>query len=161
MLRIREPEDEGMPTTRRSAFWDELEKELEDPEFRRQFILERNRIETVDRVMNLLIDALEKSGLTRADVARAIGSHSSAVRRLLNLESGPVNPTIGTLSDVAAVLGFEVKLVPMKPEVRHEVTDKLTSGTTVRPSLPATAGVHGAAARLLSAPLRQRPRVPG
>jgi hypothetical protein len=117
----------------RSVFWDELENELEDPAFRRQFVLERNRVETVDRVMNLVIDALEESGLSRADVARAIGSHSSAVRRLLNLDGGPVNPTLGTLSDVAAVLGFQVELVPMKPETRQDVTDELINGALVDP----------------------------
>jgi len=121
----------------RSVFWDELEKELEDPAFRRQFILERNRVETVDRVMNLIIDALEESGLSRADVARAIGSHSSAVRRLLNLDAGPVNPTLGTLSDVAAVLGFQVELVPMKPETRHDVTEELINGALVDPQTAA------------------------
>ncbi len=114
-----------MPARERSVFWDELERELADPEFRRQFVLERNRVETVDRVMNLIVDALDESGLSRADVARAIGSHSAAVRRLLNLDAGPVNPTLRTLSDVTAVLGFQVELVPMKPETRHKVTDQL------------------------------------
>lgn len=122
-----------MAARSRSVFWDELEKELEDPAFRRQFILERNRVETVDRVLNLIIDALEDSGLSRADVARAIGSHSSAVRRLLNPEGGPVNPTLRTLSDVAAVLGFQVELVPLKPDARHELTDQLIDAAPVDP----------------------------
>ena len=51
-----------MPEQPRSVFWDDVELQLEDPEFRRHFVLEQNRIETVDRVMNLLMDALEKSG---------------------------------------------------------------------------------------------------
>lgn len=122
-----------MPARERSVFWDQLEKELADPEFRRQFILERNRVETVDRVMNLIINALDESGLSRADVARAIGSHSASVRRLLNLVSGPVNPTLRTLSDVAAVLGFQVELVPMKSETRRNVTDQLMSNAPVEP----------------------------
>ena len=117
----------------RSAFWDELEKELEDPEFRRRFVLERNRVETADRVVNLIINALEESGLTRADVARAIGFQSSAIRRLLNLEAGPVNPTIRTLSDVAAVLGLQIELVPMKLEARKAVTDQLIGAVTNSP----------------------------
>jgi len=77
--------------------------------------------------MNLIVDVLQESGLSRADVARAIGSHSAAVRRLLNLDAGPVNPTLRTLSDIAAVLGFQVELVPMKPEARHRVTDELVN----------------------------------
>ncbi len=128
-----------MSKRERSVFWDELEKELADPQFRRQFVLERNRVETVDRVMNLIIDALDESGLSRADVARAIGSHSAAVRRLLNLGSGPVNPTLRTLSDVAAVLGFQVELVQMKPETRRNVTDQLMSSAPVDPRVDAPA----------------------
>jgi len=130
-----------MPARTQSVFQDDLDRQLEDPEFRRHFALERNRIETVDRVMNHIIDALENSGLTRADVARAIGSHSSAVRRLLNQASGPVNPTLQTLSDVAAVLSFEVELVPMTRERRLDVSDQLT-GRGNR-----TAGVVGPGAR--------------
>ncbi len=114
-----------MPARTRSVFWEDLDKQLEDREFRRHFILERNRIQTVDRMMNLIIEALGESGLTRADIARAIGTHSSAVRRLLNQRPGPVNPTLQTLSDVAAVLGFQIELVPMKPQTRHEVTELL------------------------------------
>ncbi len=59
-----------MPKRTRSVFWDDVERQLEDPEFRRHFVLEQNRIETVDRVMNLIMDALERSGTSRADVAR-------------------------------------------------------------------------------------------
>ena len=115
-----------MASRERSVFWDDVERQLEDPEFRRHFVLEQNRIQTADRVMNLLIDALEKSGLTRADVARAVDSHASAIRRLLNQEAGAANPTLQTLTDVAAVLGFQVELVPMKRQTRQQVTDQLT-----------------------------------
>jgi transcriptional regulator with XRE-family HTH domain len=139
-----------MSTRARSVFWDDLEKQLADPESRRLFVIEQNRIQTADRVMNAVIDALEKSGLTRADVARAIGAHSSAVRRLLNQGSGPVNPTLQTLSDVAAVLGYQVELVPMKAQARREVTDQL-----VRPSNGATSGT---AARSGAAITRRHPR---
>ncbi len=115
-----------MANRERSVFWDDVERRLEDPEFRRHFVLEQNRIQTADRVMNLLVDALEKSGLTRADVARALDSHGSAIRRLLNQEAGAANPTLQTLTDVAAVLGFQVELVPMKRQTRQQVTDQLT-----------------------------------
>ena len=43
-----------MPKRAQSIFWDDVERQLEDPEFRRHFVLEQNRIETVDRVMNFL-----------------------------------------------------------------------------------------------------------
>jgi DNA-binding phage protein len=113
----------------RGVFWDDIEQQLEDPEFRRHFVLEQNRIQTADRVMNLLIDALETSGLSRADIARAVDSHTSAIRRLLGQDARAANPTLQTLTDVAAVLGFQVDLVPMDRQTRHKVTDQLTGGT--------------------------------
>ncbi len=122
----------------RSVFWDDIEQQLEDPEFRRHFVLEQNRIQTADRVMNLLIDALETSGLSRADVARAVDSHASAIRRLLGQDARAANPTLQTLTDVAAVLGFQVDLVPMDRQTRHKVTDQLTVGAPASRSDAAT-----------------------
>ena len=137
-----------MPKRAQSIFWDDVERQLEDPEFRRHFVLEQNRIETVDRVMNLLMDALERSGTSRADVARAVGAHASAIRRLLNRGMTAPNPTLETLADVSAVLGFQVELVPMDRQTRRKVTDQLTQsgseqshagGPTERPKTAAPA----------------------
>jgi DNA-binding phage protein len=124
-----------MAETRRSVFWDDLDGDLADSEFRRQFVLEQNRIATTDRIVNLLIAALEESGLTRAAVARAVDSHASAIRRLLNREAKGTNPTLETLSNVAAVLGFQVALVPMSARARKKVTDPLVSAAN-RPKRP-------------------------
>jgi ribosome-binding protein aMBF1 (putative translation factor) len=123
-----------MPEQPRSVFWDDVERQLKDPEFRRHFVLEQNRIETVDRVMNLIMDALEKSGTSRADVARAVGAHASAIRRLLNRGTTAPNPTLETLADVAAVLGFQVELVPMDRQTRRKVTDQLTQISSAQTS---------------------------
>lgn len=121
-----------MSEVRRSVFWDDLGHDLEDPEFYQHFALEQNRINTVDRVMNSLIDALEASGLTKADVARAVDNHASAIRRLLNREAEGANPTLQTLSDVAAVLGFQVELVPMKAQARKQISDRLVRSSKSR-----------------------------
>ncbi|HXR23291.1 MAG TPA: helix-turn-helix transcriptional regulator [Acidimicrobiales bacterium] len=129
-----------MPEQPRSVFWDDVELQLEDPEFRRHFVLEQNRIETVDRVMNLLMDALEKSGTSRADVARAVGAHASAIRRLLNRGVTAPNPTLETLADVAAVLGFQVELVPMDRQTRRKVTDQLTRNSSGQTSASGPTG---------------------
>ncbi len=123
-----------MPKRTRSVFWDDVERQLEDPEFRRHFVLEQNRIETVDRVMNLIMDALERSGTSRADVARAVGVHASAIRRLLNRGTTAPTPTLETLADVAAVLGFQVKLVPMDRQTRRNVTDQLAQRSSAQTS---------------------------
>ena len=111
----------------RSVFWDDVERQLEDPEFRRHFVLEQSRIETVDRVMNLIMGALERSGTSRADAA-------SAIRRLLNRGTSGLNPTLETLADVAAVLGFQVELVPMDRQTRRKVKDQLTRSSSAQTS---------------------------
>jgi transcriptional regulator with XRE-family HTH domain len=116
------------------VFWDDLQRDLEDPEYRRAFFLEQNRVSTVDRVMNQLIEALEKSGLTRSAVASAIDSQPSAVRRLLNQETSSANPTLRTLTDVAAVLGYKIDLVPLKGEERKRVAEAIAP--TVKPEPP-------------------------
>jgi hypothetical protein len=42
-----------MPITASSAFWDDLAKDLEDPKFRRAFIIESIRIKIIDRLSRL------------------------------------------------------------------------------------------------------------
>jgi transcriptional regulator with XRE-family HTH domain len=115
------------------VFWDDLGHDLEDPVYFRAFVLEQNRINTVDRVMNQLIEGLETSKLSRADVARVLDAKSATVRRWFNKEatkSTQTNPTLRTLSDLAAVLGYRIDLVPLKGEERKQVTGALTAEVT-------------------------------
>lgn len=55
-----------------------------------------------------LILARQAKGLTQADVAARTGLKQAYIARL---ESGACNPTVESLSRVAAVLGRQVKLV--------------------------------------------------
>jgi transcriptional regulator with XRE-family HTH domain len=71
------------------------------------------------------------AGLTKAELARAIGSESATVRRLFS--SGHVNPTLGTLAEVAAALGMRVVLEPLGAEDREQVTESLLEGCTADP----------------------------
>lgn len=61
---------------------------------------------------------------------RAIGSEPAVVRRLLS--SSSVNPTLGTLAEVAAALGMKVVLQPMTPEERQDVTEPMIQGISVK-----------------------------
>lgn len=93
-----------------SAFWDDLAKDLEDPEFLRDYVVESMRIATIDRLVNALDQAREAAGLSKAELARAIGAEPAAIRRLFG--SGHSNPTLGTLVEVASALGTQVTLTP-------------------------------------------------
>jgi DNA-binding phage protein len=107
----------------RGAFWDDLAKDLEDPEFLRHFILESERIASVDRLMNMVDDVRRSSGLTKADLARAIQRTPATIRRLLT--AGGVNPQLGVVAEMAAALGYRVTLEPMTKEERRDITERL------------------------------------
>ncbi|MFJ8464150.1 helix-turn-helix domain-containing transcriptional regulator [Streptomyces swartbergensis] len=107
----------------RSVFWDDLAEDLKDPQFRREYVLESLRIETIDRLINALDDAREAAKVSKAELARAIGAEPATVRRLLS--AGRVNPTLGTLSEVAAALGLRISIEPLPPDDEQQVVASL------------------------------------
>lgn len=109
-----------------STFWDDLTEDLKDPEFLRTYVVESIRIATVDRIMNQLDDARVAAGLSKAALARTIGSNPDAIRRLLT--AGHVNPTLGTLAEIAAVFGMRIALEPLSEDDRANVSTPLLQG---------------------------------
>lgn len=59
--------------TSTSAFWDDLARDLEDPEFLREFAAESMRIATIDEV----VTAGDAAGMSSAEPARAIQIEST------------------------------------------------------------------------------------
>jgi transcriptional regulator with XRE-family HTH domain len=116
-----------------SAFWDDLARDLRDPEFLREYVAESVRIATIDRIVNELDAARESAGLTKAELARAIGSEPATVRRLFSADH--VNPTLGTLAEVAAALGLRVVLEVLGAEDRRQITRPLLEGSTPDPQV--------------------------
>jgi transcriptional regulator with XRE-family HTH domain len=107
-------------------FWDDLAEDLGDPEFLREYVRESVRIATIDNLVNSLDQAREAAGLTKAELARAISAEPAVIRRLFS--AGHVNPTLGTMAEVAAALGMQVTLVPLAPADRKQVTQPLLEG---------------------------------
>jgi len=114
-----------------SAFWDDLAKDLADPEFLRDYVVESMRIATIDRLVNALDQAREAAGLSKAELAWAIGAEPAAIRRLFG--SGHSNPTLGTLAEVASALGMQVTLTPLPAGERRNVTQPLLEGRVADP----------------------------
>lgn len=112
-----------MPT---SAFWDDLARDLEDPEFLREYVVESMRIATIDTVINALDDARKAAGMSKAQLARAIQADPATIRRLFS--SDRVNPTLGTLAEVGAALGFRVTVEPLPESERRHITRPLLEG---------------------------------
>ena len=108
------------------AFWNDLARDLADPEFLREYIVESMRIATVDTIVNELDDAREAAGLSKADLARAIQVEPATIRRLFASERP--NPTLGTLAEVAAALGMRITLEPLPSAERKQVTVPLLAG---------------------------------
>ena len=115
----------------RSVFWDDLASDLEDPEFLREYVAESIRIATIDRIVNQLDTARTAAGLTKAGLAHAISSEPATVRRLFS--SSHVNPTLGTLAEVAAALGMRVVLEPLGDRDQEQITRPLIEGSTDDP----------------------------
>jgi len=124
--------------TSKSVFWDDLARDLEDPEFLREYVVESVRISTIDQVVNALNDAREAAGLSKAALARAISAEPAAMRRLFS--AGQVNPTLGTLAEVAAALGMRITVEPLPVADREQVTTPLLEGRSA--DMP-TLTLHG------------------
>ena len=108
------------------AFWEDLAEDLRDPEFLREYVVESVRIATIDRIVNELDDARVAADLSKAALARAISAEPAVVRRLFS--AGHVNPTLGTLAEVAAALGMRITLEPLPEDERRSVTEPLLEG---------------------------------
>jgi DNA-binding phage protein len=116
-----------------SVFWDDLAKDLEDPEFLREYITDSVRIATIDTVINSLDQARISSGLSKAALARAIGAEPATVRRLFS--GAGANPTLGTLAEVAAALGLRISVEPLSASERGVVTTALRTGHATKAAL--------------------------
>jgi DNA-binding XRE family transcriptional regulator len=80
----------------------------EDPEFRAEFEQQRRQISQVDAVVRQLDELRIKAGMSKAELARAIGKEPSSIRRFFTAK---VNPELKTIAAVADVLGARVEVV--------------------------------------------------
>jgi transcriptional regulator with XRE-family HTH domain len=125
--------EESVADAERSVFWQDLTHDLKDPRFLREYVAQSIRIATIDRLVNELDVAREEAGLSKAELARAINSEPATVRRLFS--AGHVNPTLGTLAEVAAALGMRVVLEPLEASERKCITGPLLEGSTGDPQV--------------------------
>lgn len=115
-----------------SAFWEDLARDLGDPAFLRDYVVESMRITTIDAVVNALDDAREAAGISKAELARAIQVEPATIRRLFASEKS--NPTLGTLAGIAAALGLRITVEPLGDDERTRVTEPLLAGRTGDPA---------------------------
>lgn len=111
----------------KSMFWEDLARDLEDPGFLREYVVQSVRIATIDQVVNALDDARDAAHMSKASLARAIGHQPAVVRRLFS--AGHVNPTLGTLAEVATALGLRITVEPLPDVERQKITQPLLDGS--------------------------------
>jgi DNA-binding XRE family transcriptional regulator len=109
------------------GFWQDLAEDLRDEEFRHQYLLESERVATVDRIVNQLDDVRQELGISKSELARSIGRTPESIRRLLTAKS--VNPQLSLVAELASVLGYRVTLEPMSAAERQRVAEPLRRGT--------------------------------
>jgi len=83
----------------------------EDPEFRAESERQRREIAQIDSIVRQLDELREQAGMSKAELARAIGKEPSSVRRFFTAD---INPELKTVAAVADALGAEVKVVTSK-----------------------------------------------
>jgi transcriptional regulator with XRE-family HTH domain len=110
-----------------SLFWDDLNEDLKDPTFRREYVRESARIATIDQVVNTLDEQRRAAGLSKAELARRVGQNPAAMRRLFSAASQS-NPTLGTLAEVATALGLRITVEPLPAEERPEILAAMAGG---------------------------------
>ena len=79
-----------------------------DPEFRAEFERQRREIAQIDSIVRQLDELREQAGMSKAELARAIGKEPSSIRRFFTAD---INPELKTVAAVADALGAEVRVV--------------------------------------------------
>ncbi|HEY6550573.1 MAG TPA: helix-turn-helix transcriptional regulator [Solirubrobacterales bacterium] len=75
---------------------------------RAEFERQRREIAQIDAAVRRLDELREEAGMSKAELARAIGKEPSSIRRFFTAN---VNPELKTVAAVADILGAEVRVV--------------------------------------------------
>lgn len=91
-----------------AVFETDLERELADPQARAIFESELAKANALATLLETIEEARKRRELSKAEVARRVGSERSAISRLLSGRNA--NPTFNTLADLAAALDLEIEM---------------------------------------------------
>lgn len=94
-------------------------REKKSPTFAKELNDARREIEQVDAIVRALDEARVDVGMSKAELARAIGARPDALRRLFTADRA--NPTLETVARLCDALGFRLTVQP-KDDTRGEAT---------------------------------------
>ena len=103
-----------MSKREKTAFHLDFDTNMKDPEFRALYTRARTRIDAIDELVRTLDAERAAQGMPKAELARRMGVHAEAIRRLFS--SDRPNPTMKTVVAAAEVLGLKVQAVPAAPK---------------------------------------------
>ncbi|MBE6106813.1 helix-turn-helix domain-containing protein [Anaerovibrio lipolyticus] len=86
-----------------SDFRDYVNEKLKDPAFKAEY----DALEDEFVIIQAIIDARKKSGLTQKELAERTGIAQADISKL---ENGNANPSLRTLKRLAAGMGMKIKL---------------------------------------------------
>ena len=92
-----------------TSFNEYLNEQLKDPEFKKEW----DALEPEFTIVQAILDARHKSGLTQKELSEKTGITQADISRL---EKGNANPSLRTLRRLAAGMGMnlEIKFVPQQ-----------------------------------------------
>ncbi len=104
---------------------------LADSGFRALYEQKRAEIDLIDTILSHIETRREELGLSKADLARLVGTRPESIRRLLSARTS--NPTLFTVTKLASVLGMQIDIrttvsaKKLGPKVR-KAAKELTAG---------------------------------
>jgi len=101
----------------KTAFDRYVQKRRTDAEFEAEYQRARDEIGVVDELIRALEEARIEADVTKAELARRIGSKPEVVRRLLTAKQA--NPTLRTVVGLASALGLRLELVQDEDDRRR------------------------------------------
>lgn len=108
MLRIPVTDREEGGGVAETDRWAQIrERALRTPDLQARYEHRRRTVISTRKLLMRIDAERERAGLTKAELARRIGTAPSVVRRLFAAEAG--NPTLHTVLDVVEALGMEIE----------------------------------------------------
>ena len=86
-----------------TKFNDFLNEQLQDPEFRREY----EALQPERAVIQAIIDARQKAGLTQKELSERTGIAQGDISKL---ENGNANPSLRTLKKIAAAFNMQLQI---------------------------------------------------
>lgn len=135
---------EEVRTVATTGRWTQLrERVLDSPESKERYARKKQAVVQTREILMQIDAARERLGLSKAELARRIGSDPSGVRRLFSSKTS--NPTLRIILDIVAVLNLDLQLKSIQtggppPPSSEKPQDSAQKAKAVAASCPPNRG---------------------